>query len=223
MKAKATQKRRRRQRPEAFADVGCPVTRGGRKIDRDEPERRCIATGASGPKAGLVRFVIGPGDQVVPDVAEKLPGRGIWVSANRAALETAVSKGLFSRGAKRKVSADPELPVLVGNLLGQRVVELLSLARKAGQARAGLEKVKTLLVNEEVACLLQASDGSAREKTQLRPPEGENTYFSDLTAAELGLAFGRDRVIHAALISGGLADRVRYESTRLAGIRRNQG
>ncbi|WP_198671058.1 RNA-binding protein [Oceanibium sediminis] len=198
------------------------MTRGGRKSETDVPERRCIATGATGPKAGLVRFVVGPDDHVVPDLAEKLPGRGIWVAADCAALEKAVSKGLFSRGAKRKVKADAGLPQMVSDLLAQRVVELLSLARKAGQARAGLEKVKALLVAEEAACLLQAADGSAREKTQLRPPKGENTYFSDLTAAELGLAFGRDRVIHAALISGGLADRVRYESTRLAGIRRNQ-
>ena len=58
---------------------------------------------------------------------------------------------------------------------------------------------------------------------RLRPPEGENTHFCDLSAAELGLAFGRDRVIHAALISGGLGARVRYESARLAGMRGNQG
>ncbi|MSU89627.1 RNA-binding protein [Rhodobacteraceae bacterium 2CG4] len=198
------------------------MSRGGRRKTGPEPERRCIATGAKGGKAGLIRFVVGPDGRVVPDLAEKLPGRGMWVSADAAAIDKAARKGLFSRAAKRAVQADPDLAGQVGALLATRVVELLSLARKAGQALAGLEKVKAALEQGEATCLLQAADGSARERMRLRPPEGENTHFTALTAAELGLAFGRDRVIHAALVSGGLGDRVRYESARLSGMGRNQ-
>jgi len=196
------------------------VSRGGHTKERDAPERRCIATGQRGETDGLIRFVVGPDNSVVPDLAEKLPGRGIWVTADRAALEKAVGKGLFSRGAKRAVTVSPGLVDLVEERLVARVVELISLARRAGLARAGLEKAKAVLVDETAVCLMQASDGSPREKTRLRPPEGENTYFADLTAAELGLAFGRDRVIHAALISGGLSERVRYDSARLVGLRK---
>ncbi len=197
------------------------MTRGGRTTVKEAPERRCIVSGDSGPKARLIRFVIGPDDQVVPDLAEKLPGRGIWVSADRAAIEKAATKGLFSRAARRAVTADPALADLVEERLATRVVELLALARKAGEAVCGLEKVKTALVTEQAVCLLQASDGSDRERARLRPPKGVNTYFDQLTAAEMGVAFGRDRVIHAALFSGGLAQSVRYESARLAGLRRN--
>jgi len=157
----------------------------------------------------------------VPDLAEKLPGRGLWVSADRAAIDRAARKGLFSRAARRAVTADPALADLVEERLATRVVELLALARKAGQAVCGLEKVKTALVSEQAVCLLQASDGSERERARLRPPKGANTCFDQLTAAEMGVAFGRDRVIHAALFPGGLAHSVRYESARLAGLRRN--
>ncbi|MEO1313877.1 MAG: RNA-binding protein [Pseudomonadota bacterium] len=198
------------------------MTRGGRKKDRDGPERRCIASATSGPTDRLIRFVIGPDATVVPDLAERLPGRGIWVSAQRDALEKATQKGLFSRAAKLSVRADPALPQQVEDLLAARVVELVSLARKAGEAVSGFEKVKAWLIDGTAVCLLQARDGSEREMARLRPPEGPNAYFQQLSAAELGLAFGRDRVIHAALISGGLGERVRYESARLAGMRRNQ-
>lgn len=200
--------------------VAEPMTRGGRKKDRDKPVRRCITTGVSGPTDALIRFVVGPENAVVPDLAEKLPGRGIWVSADRDAIEKAAKKGLFSRTARQAVKADPALADLVADLLAVRVVELLSLARKAGEAVSGFEKVKTWLVGDDAICLLQATDGSEREKARLRPPKGENTYFTDLTAMELGLAFGRDRVIHAALVSGGLGARIKYESARLAGLRR---
>ncbi|MEM8870154.1 MAG: RNA-binding protein [Pseudomonadota bacterium] len=198
------------------------MTRGHKQKDRDGPERRCIATGASGPAENLIRFVIGPDAQVVPDLAGKLPGRGIWVTADHAAVEKAARKGLFSRAARQGVTADPALADQVEGLLADRLIKMISLARKAGKAMNGFEKVKAGLLNGHVVCLLQASDGSAREKARLKPPEGQNTSFSHLSAAELGLAFGRDRVIHAALISGGLGDRVRYESARLAGMRRNQ-
>ena len=99
------------------------------------------------------------------------------------------------------------------------MIDLLALARKAGQAVAGLEKTKAALVSGEAVLLLQAADGSARERGQLRPPKGENSLVSCLFGHELGLAFARDRVIHAAVLAGGLGDRIRDEALRLSGIR----
>lgn len=195
------------------------MTRGGRVKDRDEPERRCIVTRETGPKAGLIRFVAAPDGEIVPDLAGRLPGRGIWVSADRSVLAQAAAKGHFARAARRQVRVPPDLPDRVEALLAARVVDLLSLARKAGQAVAGFEKAKEALVSGEARLLLQAADGSARERARLRPPEGENRLVSCLFGHELGLAFARDRVIHAAVLAGGLGDRVRDEAQRLSGIR----
>jgi predicted RNA-binding protein YlxR (DUF448 family) len=195
------------------------VTRGGRVKDRDEPERRCIVTRETGPKAGLIRFVASPDGEIVPDLAGKLPGRGFWVSADRKVLAQAAAKGHFARAAKSKVRVPPDLVDRVESLLAARVIELLSLARKAGQAVTGFEKVKEALVSGEARLLVQAADGSARERARLRPPEGENGLVSCLFGHELGLAFARDRVIHAAVLAGGLGDRVRDEAQRLSGIR----
>lgn len=195
------------------------MTRGGRVKARIEPERRCIVTRESGPKAGLIRFVAAPDGEIVPDLAERLPGRGIWVSADAEALAKAAGKGYFARAAKRQVRVPPDLVARVEDLLAGRVVDLIALARKAGQAVAGLEKTKAALLSGEAALLVQAVDGSAREKAQLRPPEGENTLVSCLFAHELGLAFARDSVIHAAVLAGGLGQRIRDEGLRLSGIR----
>ncbi len=186
---------------------------------RDEPERRCIVTRETGPKAGLIRFVAGPDDEVVPDLAGRLPGRGMWVSADAGALRQAGSKGFFARAAKRQVRVPPDLADRVEALLAARVIEFVALARKAGQAVAGLEKTKAALVSGEAALLLQAMDGSERERGRLRPPEGQNTLVWCLFGHELGLAFGRDRVIHAAVLAGGLGERIRDEALRLSGIR----
>lgn len=195
------------------------MTRGGRDRARAEPERRCIVTRESGPKAGLIRFVLGPGDEIVPDLAERLPGRGIWVSAEAGVLGRAAAKGHFARAARRPVRVPPDLVARVEGLLARRLTDLVALARRAGEAVAGLEKTKAELVAGRAALLLQASDGSARERAALRPPEGVNTLVSCLSGDELGMAFGRDRVVHAAVLAGGLADRIRSEALRLTGIR----
>ena len=187
--------------------------------DRDDPERRCIATRESQPKAVLIRFVVGPGNEIVPDLAGQLPGRGLWVSADRDALRLAAGKGLFARAAKQAVTVPPDLVERVEALLTRHVIDLVALARKAGQAVAGFEKVKAALVSGEAALLIQARDGSLRQRGELRPPPGENTLVSCLFAHELGLAFARDNVIHAAVLVGGLGDRIRDESLRLSGFR----
>jgi predicted RNA-binding protein YlxR (DUF448 family) len=199
------------------------VTRGGREKDRTATERRCLVTGEVGDTAGLIRFVVGPDGAVVPDVAGKLPGRGMWVSARRDALATAMKKNLFSRAAKQQVAVPPTLVADVEARLLERLCDRLSLARKAGLAVAGKEKVLDWLVKEDAVLLLQASDGSAREKSRLRPPPGKDSFFEVLTASEIGLSFGRERVIHAALAAGGLTELVREDALRLSGVRELDG
>ncbi|NOC93920.1 RNA-binding protein [Ruegeria sp. HKCCD6604] len=195
------------------------MSRGGAHKDRsDGPERKCIATGEVQPKFGLIRFVTGPDGQVFPDVAAKLPGRGVYVAADRAALDKAVGKKLFARGFKAQVSVPKDLAEKVEQQIARRVVELLSLARKSGDAVAGYEKVKTWLDREEAQVLIQAADGSGRGKSKLSTPHF-GKYIGWLTANELGQAFGRQTVIHAALASGGLAKRVVEEAQRLRGLR----
>ena len=197
--------------------------RGGQPKDRQTgPERKCIATGEVRPKAELIRFVVGPDAQIVPDVAGKLPGRGIWVLADRPAIETAATKNLFARAAKAPVAVPAELASFLEDQLARRVIDLISLARKGGQAVAGYEKVKDWLGREDARVLIQASDGSERGKSKLSTPYGGN-FIGWLTADELGRAFGRQTVIHAALGAGGLPQRVVEEAARLKGLRVSDG
>lgn len=199
------------------------MTRGGRTSDNDEPERRCIVTAERQPKAGLIRFVLGPDGMVVPDLLGKLPGRGFHVSADRAAIEKAAAKGLFARAARAPAKAPEGLADMIEAQLARRVVDLLSLARKAGLAVTGYEKVKDWLVNGTAVVLVQASDGSERGKGKLRPPAKTGLFIGCLTAQEIGLAFGRENAIHGALAAGGLSDRVVVEAARLAGLRGGAG
>ncbi len=166
----------------------------------------------------MIRFVVGPDDAIYPDVTGKLPGRGIYVSADRATLEKAVAKRLFSKGAKKQVQVPDGLLDLVETTLLKRLQDAIGMARKAGKAIAGYEKVKTMLDRGEARVLLQASDGSERGKGKLSTPS-DGRWIGFLTADELGLAFGKDRVIHAAVASGTLARRIVEEAARLQGIR----
>ena len=171
-----------------------------------------------GPKSGLIRFVVGPDGEVVPDMLGKLPGRGIWVGADRATLETAAAKGHFPRAARQPVKVPRDLVARVDAALLRRVQDLLGLARKAGQAVAGYEKAKDMLRTGEVLALIQASDGSGRQKAKLKPPESGH-FIETMNAREIGLAFGRESVIHAVLTVGGLASKIVNEAARLGGIR----
>jgi len=199
------------------------MSRGGARKTPAEPERRCIATGAVSPKTGLIRFVVGPEGQIVPDLLGKLPGRGIWVAATREAIGTAAKRRLFARAAKRAVTVPDDLVDLVEAGLLRRVVEGLSLARKAGQAVAGYEKVKGWLDSGQAEVLIQASDGSERGRAKLRPPRPDGAFIGCLSARELGLAFGRERVIHGALAAGGLTKRVVEDAAKLSGVRDADG
>lgn len=183
------------------------------------PERRCIVTGQTADRSGMVRFVVGPDGAVVPDVEGKLPGRGFWVTATRGSVAAAVAGRKFSRAARRDVRAAPGLGDEVAERLLRRCQDILGLARGAGQAVTGFDQVRQALDNGSAAVLLAASDASDDGRRKLRARRGDIPLVEALTVAELSLAFGRENVVHAALLAGGLASRFLSEATRFAGFR----
>ena len=198
------------------------MSRGGKKKHGACPWRRCIVTGVSAPRSSLIRFVAGPDRTIVPDIRGCLPGRGIWVSPDGGALERAARRRLFSRAARMPVDVPPSLVADVDTMLSGRVVELIALARKAGEAVAGFEKTRSLVRSGRAAILLQAKDGSERERSRLLGSGGHaavESMFRCLSGAEMGLAFGRERVIHAAMAKGGLSDRIVTDARRLSRFR----
>lgn len=185
--------------------------------------RRCLASGQSLPADQLIRFVVSPDGVLIPDLAAELPGRGLWVSAARTALEKVLSGKGFLRAARRQIVISPDLADQVAALLARRTVQMLGFARKAGVAVCGREKAEALARAGKIGVLLAASDGAedgigkvARLATAVAP----GTYRVNwLTGAELSLAFGRENVIHAAIAQGRMADRFRLEADRLHGFR----
>jgi predicted RNA-binding protein YlxR (DUF448 family) len=170
-------------------------------------------------KHTMIRFVVGPDRSVVPDLAARLPGRGIWLSAQGDVLETARAKGGFARAARGPVQVPADLAGIVRTGLLRRITELLGLARRAGQAIAGFEKAQATVRAGRAGLLVQAADGSADECARFRSgmPDGL-AVVAPLDAAALGAVFGRDRVVHVAVTPGRLAQALANETARLAGV-----
>lgn len=185
----------------------------------ESPERRCIVSGEARPKDALIRFVAGPDGTVVPDVAERLPGRGVWVSAERAALEKAIKTGAFSRALKMSVKAPDDLVARVEALLAARVLDHVGFARRSGKAVAGFMTVDKWLREGRAAVLFAASDGAKGGAIKIKALAPELPVLELFTSDELGAAFGRSHVVHAAIAAGSLADTIRRETGRLAGFR----
>ncbi len=182
------------------------------------PLRRCLVTRQHGPRERMVRFVLSPDRTVVPDLLAKLPGRGMWLSPRADVIEAAVKKGAFARAARGPVTLPPDLATLVREGLTQRVIDLLGLARRAGQAIAGFGKAREVVMLGQAGLIIQASDGSADECRRLVAGAAELPVVRPLPAARLAIAFGRDHIVHVAVLPGRLAERLETECARLAGV-----
>jgi predicted RNA-binding protein YlxR (DUF448 family) len=188
--------------------------------DETGPLRRCIASGERMDPERMIRFVVGPEDRLVPDVAGKLPGRGIWVSARRDRLGLAIAKHLFTRAARRPVKVDGDLPDLVERLVERQCLDVIGLAKRAGAAVAGFDKVEAMLRRSPVGVLVEASDGAADGREKLRRLAPATPVVSLFSATMLAGAMGRDGiVVHVAIARGKLAQRLVAASDRLAGLR----
>lgn len=193
----------------------------------DAPERRCILCGESGFAGRMIRFVLAPDGMVTPDLAESLPGRGFWICADGAALEKAMAKRRFAGAVARSLKGPvgpqqipPDLPERIDSLLMARVTGRLGLEKRAGRLVTGFEKVLSQLVSGRAALLIEAADGAedGRRKLRAKAPEGIN-IAALLNRTDLGLALGRENVVHAAVERGGGVDRLVCEMKRLAAWR----
>ena len=191
------------------------------------PLRLCAVSRVQKPPEELIRFVAGPDRAIVPDLARRLPGRGVWVDATREAVAEAVRRKVFAKSLKQNVSVPSNLPDLVERLLQKRLAEAVSIANKAGLLVAGFAKVGELIEGGRAVALIHAPDAAAdgaskldRKFKALGGLEGAlATIILELTGAELSLALGRPNVIHAAAAEGGASRRLIEEARRLGRYR----
>jgi predicted RNA-binding protein YlxR (DUF448 family) len=194
----------------ALADP--PELDDGPRTTKSGTQRMCAVTRSVRPIDELIRFVVSPSGDTIPDLKRKLPGRGLWVSASRRAVSEAARRNLFGKGFKRNVRVSPTLAQDTETLLVRAVVEALAMAAKAGIVVSGFTKVETALEQHQARALIHAADGAAdgiRKLDAVLRQTIENTDGSHefpvikvLISAQLDLALGRSNVIHAALLAG---------------------
>lgn len=197
--------------------MAAPLPDEGPEPELKGPLRRCIVTRETLPKERMIRFVLGPGRELVPDLAGKLPGRGMWLSAGADVLERALSRGAFARAARGQVHLPPDLRARIETGLKGRLRDQVGLARRAGQAVCGFQQVREWLQAGRAAVLVEAVDGSPSERARLAGRRDVPLVLA-LTAEELGVVFGRDHAVHVAVAPGRIADILVQEAGRLAAV-----
>ena len=178
-------------------------------------ERTCLLTGTPLPKEKLIRFVIGPDGSLCPDVAEKLGGRGVWLTAEADVVAKALTSKIWHRGFKKAPTIAPNFVENLEHLLKDRCLHLLGLANRAGYVVFGFEKVKEALSNEDLIALVQATDGSSAEEERLYSLAQNLPVVKVLSAEELGQILGRESCVHLALKKSKLSQTVWDELCRL--------
>lgn len=192
--------------------------------------RECALTRESKPVAELLRFVVGPDEVIVPDTDAKAEGRGVWITLGEKAVAEAVKKKAFAKSLKTQVSVPDDLAALARQRLEQRLLNALSMARKAGQIVTGATKVRAAVDADECLALLTATDAARDGRDKMASAiwghdaaareagmEGRVTpHFELLSSDQLGLALGLENVIHAALVKGAAAQSALARAQRLA-------
>ncbi len=172
--------------------------------------RHCALTRQLMPVEDMIRFVVGPGSHVVPDVKRKLPGRGLWITGTRAAVTEAVKRNVFSRGFKQEVRVASDLARTADQMLGRAALDALAIAGKAGRVVAGFSKVEQAIARDDLKALIRARDAAddgtrklaaALQRKMAQKPR-EIVIIDLFSGEQLDLALNRPNVVHAALLGG---------------------
>ncbi len=195
--------------------------------DRAAAVRFCALTHRERPASELLRFVAGPDERIYLDLARRLPGRGVWITADHQSISAAIKSKAFQRSLKKQVTVPPDLADAVEGLLARGSAQSFAMANKAGLLVTGFDKVSATIERGEASVLVHGMDAASggRQKLDLkfhavcRSNGRPAPIFDCLTIDELSLAIGRPNVVHAALKAGGAADRFAQDAARLARYR----
>jgi predicted RNA-binding protein YlxR (DUF448 family) len=199
---------------------------GPDKRGHKSKERRCVALGEIRDPRDMVRFAKSPDNIVVPDIAGKLPGRGVWVSADKVLMHKAIKSGAFARGFKSKVCLPEDLSEQVEAGLRRSVLALISMAKKSGQIAVGFDQTIGMAREGALGLRLEAANGSSDGRSKIRTLSravarelelGDPPIIGCFTKTELGETMGRDKLVHAGIKRGKLCKKLRDEAGRLSG------
>ena len=173
-------------------------------------------TGCSGPRESMLRFVCAPDGQVIADLAERLPGRGMWLRAEKDVIDQASRKNIFKRTAGGPVTVADNLADRVASQLRARCLNNISLARRAGALIAGYHNVRAAA--GRIGAVIFAADGAANSRAKLEPLANGVPIIDVFTAAELAAAIGREHVVQAAVMPGSMAEQFVRDVQKLTGV-----
>lgn len=185
------------------------------KMKQETEIRKCIVCGEVKEKEQLLRFTLTPDNQIIPDFKKKLPGKGIYVSVSKVALQKAVEKNLFAKAVKKNAKVSAELMQTVEDLLRKKGLESICLAKKAGDLVTGFEKVGEKIKYNKAAFLLEAADAGADGHQKIMALAGGLEIFSLYSVEELDKALDKVNTVHAALLKGDMAKLVHTDLVRL--------
>lgn len=181
-----------------------------------ETTRKCIVTGKILEKDKLLRFCVGPDNEIIPDFKKKLPGKGIYVSNSKTLLEKAAETNVFAKVLKKKVKPAPDLAEMAGNILRHNALGAVSLSRKAGSFVCGLDKVLEAIKKEKAAFVLEAKDAGNDGHQRIMLVSKDMDVFQVFATEELGKALNRENIVHAAFLKSEMANMVKRELRKLA-------
>ena len=181
--------------------------------------RTCLVTGANILKKDLIRFVIDPQCHAVADIEQNLPGKGFWVKADRNIINEAINKNILSTVTKKTISINKNIISIIEEQFKQNIIRQISLSRKAGQAIFGFEKIRIASTKKIISLLIQAIDGSEREKQRMMNNSIPKVIDNCLTGVELGKVFGREKIIHCAILKVGFSEKIIFNANRLNNLK----
>lgn len=192
-------------------------------IQRSSPLRQCALTRDRLAQSEMIRFVRSPQGGIVPDIAARLPGRGVWLKADRSLLAEAIRKNIFARALKQPVSVDMSLLDLVETLLVRRLQGIIGMAKRAGDIVIGFSQVRSKLKASAGGILLMASDSAEDGRMKLyRLAQAlpQTIWISGgLTSTELGEPLGRSDMVYGFIRQGAFSSHWLIGYNRLKGYR----
>lgn len=167
----------------------------------------CIVSGEELDTGRMLRFVIGPGDVLYPDFADKLPGTAYWCNLYRPTLDTALRDNAFARVAGKPVVIPTDIHAQIERGLRQQALAMVSMARKAGLMSTGAEKSEQVIRSGKAGIYLTAAQKDADTRMKLTFLAKKCRIVDLFDSDELSTASGANKVVHAVMTRGGSAER----------------
>ena len=180
--------------------------------------KKSFAENADLDENDFIKFSLSPDNKLVPDLHDKLPGKSIWATTDKALIECIQERKDVKEHFGVSHVFTNDLLFLIKKILRKKIVNSISLAKKAGYLAIGIDTIKAQLKEKKHCLIIVAKEARSLKNYSFFSSNTISCFENLLYQRDLEKSTGKNNVKYVGILSKNFKKTIQVDLNKLKGF-----